>query len=100
MCGKLAADEVRGELLAAKKLAALRLLDAQADGERLFTPAEVLPHVIHALESVDEHCQPGGADWAGLAMAEAAGVAQQRTGAANHAWRALGLQVGEGRCGH
>ena len=48
VCGKLAADEVRGELLAAKKLAALRLLDAQADGERLFTPAEVLPHALVA----------------------------------------------------
>ena len=48
VCGKLAADEVRGELLAAKKLAALRLLDANADGERLFTPAEVLPHALVA----------------------------------------------------
>ena len=44
---KLAADEVRGELLAAKKGGA-PLLDANADGERLFTPAEVLPHALVA----------------------------------------------------
>ena len=42
VCGKLADHEVRGELLAAKKLAALRLLDATtADGTtRLFGIAE------------------------------------------------------------
>lgn len=47
VCGKLADSEVRGELLAAKKMAALRLLGAMTkDGAAVFTPSETLPHWV------------------------------------------------------
>ena len=49
VCGKLDDAEVRGELLAAKKRAALRLLGASTDdGALLFAAAETLPHWIVA----------------------------------------------------
>jgi len=49
VCGKLADHEVRGELLAAKKRAALRLLDASTDdGAILFGPAESMAHWVVA----------------------------------------------------
>ena len=49
VCGKLDGAEVRGELLAAKKVAALRLLGASTlDGGVLFAPSETLPHWVVA----------------------------------------------------
>ncbi|KAL1527861.1 hypothetical protein AB1Y20_009237 [Prymnesium parvum] len=54
VCGRLADNEVRGELLAAKKLAICRLLSAQTDDgkHKLFSTAETLSHwVIAACDS-------------------------------------------------
>ena len=48
VCGKLGPEEVRGELLAAKKLSVLRLLGCAVGTSPLFAPAEVLPHWIVA----------------------------------------------------
>ena len=49
VCGKLDASEVRGELLAAKKLAALRLIGGETrDGGTIFASSETLPHWVVA----------------------------------------------------
>ena len=48
VCGKLGPEEVRGELLATKKLSVLRLLGCAVGTSPLFAPAEVLPHWIVA----------------------------------------------------
>lgn len=66
VCGKLDPSEVRGELLAAKKLAATRLLSAPAgrsdprEAGGLFSPVETLPHWLVAACDGDGAVQSAG----------------------------------------